>query len=98
MRTIHRLGGLALAASVFAALSLAQTTNGSMNGTVTDPSGSAVGGVQIQVTNKDTGVQRTATTLDNGTYTVPQLPPGTYDITVQKSGFAPENRPTCNFS
>jgi hypothetical protein len=69
-----------------------QTTNGAMNGTVTDPSGSAVGGVQVQVTNKNTGTQRAVTTSDNGAYTVPQLPPGTYDVSVQKCGFASENR------
>ena len=51
-----------------------------------------MGGVQVQAKNKDTGFERTATTLDSGTYTIPQLPPGTYDITVQKTGFATASR------
>ncbi len=92
MKVAERLSCLALAMSILASTGLGQTTNGSINGTITDASGSAIGGVQIQVSSKDTGLQRTATSIDNGTYTFPQLPPGTYDVTMQKAGFAIENR------
>ena len=92
MNVLQRLGCLALAVPLFVSLSFGQTTNGSINGTVTDPSGSAVGGVQVQVSSKNTGLQRTGASLDNGTYTVPQLPPGSYDITIKKVGFASETR------
>ena len=51
-----------------------------------------MGGVAIQIAGADTGLQRTATTLDNGTYTIPQLPPGAYSITIEKSGFAKQTR------
>jgi hypothetical protein len=70
----------------------AQTTNGTITGTVTDPSGAAVGSVQVQVTNQITGQQRSATTQDNGTYIIPQLPPGQYSVTVEKQGFAKETQ------
>src|SRR4051812_4769558 len=70
----------------------AQTTNGSVNGTVVDPSGSGVADVQIDLTSTATGRHRTATSSEGGTYSVPQLPPGTYDISVQKQGFATETR------
>lgn len=93
MTNWQRLSCLAIAFSGLVSVSNGQTTNGSINGTITDPSGSAVGGVQVQVTNKQTGLQRSATSGDNGAYTIPQLPPGTYDVTVQKAGFATENRP-----
>ncbi len=94
MRLVQKSSAMVvLALSVFASLGAGQTTNGSINGTITDPSGSAVGGVQIQVSSRDTGLQRTASSIDNGTYTLPQLPPGTYDVTIQKAGFATENRP-----
>jgi Carboxypeptidase regulatory-like domain len=93
MKNAQRLSCLVFVLCVVTAQSQAQTTNGSMNGTVTDPSGSAVPDVQIKVTNKDTGAERTVTSSDTGSYTVPQLPPGTYDVTAQKSGFATENRP-----
>ncbi len=92
MRLIRRLSCLGAIVSFCVASLVAQTTNGSINGTVTDPSGSAVGGVQVQVSSADTGLQRTATTLDNGTYTLPQLPPGNYELTIQKAGFATEDR------
>src|SRR5579884_2269991 len=93
MTNWQRLSCLAIAFSGLVSISNGQTTNGSINGTITDPSGSAVGGVQVQVTNKQTGLQRSAMSGDNGAYTIPQLPPGTYDMTVQKAGFATESRP-----
>ena len=93
MRIAQRLSCLAVTMLATLGTCAGQTTNGSINGTITDPSGSAVSGVEVQVSSKDTGLQRTATSIDNGTYTIPQLPPGTYDVTVQKAGFAKENHP-----
>ena len=92
MKNIQRLCCLISALVVITGASWAQTTSGSMNGTVTDPSGSAVAGVQVQVVNKNTGAQRSVTTSENGSYTIPQLPPGTYDVSIQKTGFAIETR------
>jgi len=92
MTLIKRLSCLLAAGCVIVGTGAAQTTNGSITGTVTDASGAAVGGVQVQVSSKQTGLQRSGTTINNGTYKIPQLPPDTYDITVQKAGFAKENR------
>ena len=92
MRLIRIVARYALALSLFLAGLMGQTTNGTITGTITDPSGAAMGGVQIQVTRQDTGEQRSATSLDNGTYIIPQLPPATYDVTVAKTGFAKETR------
>jgi hypothetical protein len=92
MRLVKRLGCLGVILSVCIITSVAQTTNGSISGTITDPSGSSVGGVQVTATSTDTGLTRTATTLDNGTYNIPQLPPGLYDLSVEKTGFATEDR------
>ena len=44
------------------------------------------------MTNQGTSQLRTATTDNTGSYIVPQLPPGIYDISVKKAGFATENR------
>ena len=67
----------------------AQTTNGLMTGIVTDPSGAVLPDAQVTLTNKATGVERKTSTDSNGYYTVPQLPPGVYDVPlVSKSGFA----------
>ena len=91
MTLIRRLSSLALIAG-FVAVLHAQTTNGTITGTITDPSGAAVGGVQVQASNQDTGEQRTAITQDNGSYIIPQLPPGRYNVTIEKQGFAKETR------
>ena len=87
---LFKLCCLPLAFIFLATFLPAQTTTGSINGTILDPSGSAVGGVQVEVVNRDTDLHRTATSSDNGTYTVPQLPPGMYDLSIQKPGFASE--------
>ena len=93
MKIFGRLSCLVALASSLTSLALCQTTNGTIGGTVTDPSGGAVGGVQVNISSKDTGFQRSTTTQENGGYTLPQLPPGTYDLSIQKAGFASESRP-----
>ncbi len=65
----------------------AQTFRGTILGTVTDSSGAAVSGATVTVKNTDTGLLRTATTGDEGNYSVPELPIGNYSVTVEKSGF-----------
>src|SRR5579883_2622347 len=61
---------------------------GSIVGTVTDPSGAAVPGVTITVTNQLRGsIVRTMTTNSAGNYSVPDLPVGTYTVRASKSGF-----------
>src|SRR5262249_22572970 len=65
----------------------AQTFRGTILGTVTDSSGSAVSGATVQIKNTGTGLTRTVSTTDDGTYSVPELPIGTYTITVEKTGF-----------
>lgn len=91
--TNDRPWSLLLIAAFLAGSLSGQTTNGTITGTISDPSGAAVGGVQIIVSSPETGFQRTATSLDNGSYVLPQLPPGTYNIQVSKAGFGKENRP-----
>jgi hypothetical protein len=53
-------------------------------GVVTDNTGAAVPGVDITATSLGTGVARKTTTTDQGSYTVPFLPPGEYRISAQK--------------
>ena len=57
-------------------------------GTVTDPQGNSVPDATVVAKNVDTGIQRSTTTTAEGLYRLPNLPPGTYDVTVEKSGFA----------
>src|SRR4029077_12724978 len=66
----------------------AQTTNGLLTGLVADWTGAVVGGAQVNVVNRDTGVERTAVSDVSGLYVVPQLAPGIYTLTLMKEGFA----------
>src|ERR1700747_649115 len=64
----------------------AQGTTGSITGTVTDASGAAVPGATVTVTQTSTNDVHSATTSDSGFYTVPQLQPGKYRVSVEKGG------------
>ena len=65
----------------------AQTFRGTILGTVTDSTGASIAGAAVAVRNVNTGLSRTVTTSDDGTYSVPELPIGTYSVTVEKAGF-----------
>jgi hypothetical protein len=69
-----------------------QTTNGLITGVITDPSEAVVTGAHVELLNTTTGVRRETATDSNGQYIVPQLPPGVYDISVSKQGFATVKR------
>src|SRR5215469_11340076 len=61
----------------------AQTTNGSIQGSVTDESGGAVPGATVTARNMDTGLTQVTTTTDAGVYYLPNLPPGRYSISFE---------------
>ena len=65
----------------------AQAGTASLSGTVTDEQSAALPGVSVTVLNKATGAVRTATTNNTGTYQVLALPPGSYTVTMELSGF-----------
>ncbi len=63
------------------------SNNTSLVGTVTDQSGSVVPGAKVTGTNVDTKVIYTGTTNEEGFYSIPFVAPGTYNVTVEASGF-----------
>ena len=65
----------------------AQGTNGTIQGTVTDPSGASVNGARVEVKNLRTGITRTVATNEQGRYRVPDLIVGEYDTQVTVTGF-----------
>jgi hypothetical protein len=73
-------------------LGLAQKTTGDITGTVTDQSGAVVAGATVKVENTGTGLSRTVTTSNAGTYSVPELPAGTYKMTATATGFKTTSR------
>jgi hypothetical protein len=83
--------GLALAITFFLSSSflLAQTNvgNGSIQGTVTDPSGAVVNGAKISITEKSKGSAVRVTSDSRGAYTSGALIPGNYVVRVEASGF-----------
>jgi hypothetical protein len=60
---------------------------GYVGGTVTDPSGASVAGAAVVLRDLATGAERKATTNDAGRYAFPNVPPGKYDLTIDKAGF-----------
>src|SRR5271156_6367421 len=65
----------------------AQSTFGSLSGTVTDSSGSAIPDAQVVLTSLATGASQTLRTGGDGLYTFVNLNPGDYRLEVQKDGF-----------
>jgi len=81
-----------LVALVLAGLALclpagAQTFRGAIIGTVSDPSGAVIAGASVTAKNTATGLTRTTQTSTDGTYSIPELPIGNYEVTATKSGF-----------
>jgi hypothetical protein len=65
-----------------------EASSGQIAGAITDSTGAAVPNATVTVTNKETGLTRTATTSDEGLYTIPLLPTGTYMVAAQAGNFA----------
>lgn len=65
----------------------AQVYYGSVVGTVTDSSGAAVPGASVTVVNKGTGEKSSAKSSGQGSYSITQLPVGTYNVTVEAPNF-----------
>ena len=73
---------------VAAAVSLsAQTFRGTILGTVTDASGAVVAGASVTAKNEGTGLERSTQSSSDGTYSLRELPIGTYTVTVTQAGF-----------
>src|SRR4026207_1051213 len=66
---------------------VAQTDRGSLTGRVTDPNGAGVANAKITATNLNTGETREVQTSDEGNYTIPELKPDPYKVTVEAQGF-----------
>jgi hypothetical protein len=68
----------------------AQAPTGEITGTITDQTARAVAGAAITITNVDTNVQRSVTSNAAGVYNAPALPPGSYSVKVNFTGFKSE--------
>ena len=64
-------------------------TTSAIVGKVRDSSNAVVPGATVTVTNRETGLKRSAKTDDAGRFNFPQLKPGTYSVRVEAQGFEP---------
>src|SRR3984893_3335846 len=64
-------------------------TTSAIVGQVTDATRAAIPGATVTITNRETSLQRTAKTDDEGRFNFPQLKPGTYSVKVEAEGFDP---------
>jgi hypothetical protein len=67
---------------------VAQTVQGVITGTITDPSGASVPNATVMITNVGTGATQTATTSSDGSYRFSLVPPGSYVLDVKAQSFA----------
>ncbi len=88
---MHTLLKLFALASV-AALVSAQTTSTEVLGSVKDPSGSMIAGAKVTLLRVETGERRIGSTTSSGDFSFPLIERGNYTVTVEASGFKPEQK------
>jgi hypothetical protein len=92
MTNVHRLVLiLAVVASLPPSQAVAQgETTSAIVGEVRDASSAVVAGATVTITNRETGLRRSAKTDDAGRFNFPQLKPGTYSVKAEAQGFEPQ--------
>lgn len=91
---LSRLGTCLAALMMFTSpfQSHAQIIYGSLVGTITDASSASIPGVSVVIRNRETGASRTAFTNAEGTFSIPTLQNGLYDVEVKHEGFRPSRK------
>ena len=78
---------LVVACAALGLTAWAQTSTGTITGSITDTSGAAIAGAKVQIVNTGTNAKVDVATNLEGNYTAPLLPPGSYKVAVAASGF-----------
>src|ERR1700744_145254 len=78
---------LAVCSFLLVSLASAQSDRGTITGTISDPAGAVVPEAPVEAKNAETGAVSHAAGSTTGNYTLPQLPTGTYELTVTVNGF-----------
>ncbi len=76
----------------------AQSTQGTINGVITDTAGAVIAHASVKIVNEATGVTLHTTTNDAGKYNVPALNIGTYTVVVEADGFGRYKRSSLTLS
>jgi hypothetical protein len=82
-----RLFGTGLSFLCLALAAFGQSDRGTITGTVSDPAGAVVAAAPVEARQLETGAVYTAASSATGNYTLSQLPTGTYELTVNVTGF-----------
>lgn len=82
MRTLYLSSFFLLAFEI-----LAQSDRGTITGTISDPAGAVISAAQVEARNIETGAPYQTASTATGNYTIPQLPAGTYEMSVSVPGF-----------
>ena len=86
-RTAIKVVSLLAILALFSVWAFGQAETGTVSGIVTDKTGAVVVGAKVTVVSVDTGLTRSTTTKSAGEYAVTNLPPQTYEITIEATGF-----------
>ena len=76
-----------LVVSFSATFALGQGGNVAISGTVMDPSGAVIANAKVTVTQKSTSIARSTVTNGSGQFNIPSLPPTTYTVSIEATGF-----------
>jgi outer membrane receptor protein involved in Fe transport len=93
LRTFVSRAAAVLTLGLVAAGALAQSSMGTVSGTVTDTAGAVVPGASVMLVNQDTNVQSSRLTNSDGHFVFVNARPGTYTLTIQLTGFATAKLP-----
>ncbi|MBG99467.1 MAG: hypothetical protein CMN58_03855 [Solibacterales bacterium] len=89
---------LYIAAVVFTLGSALGQRSSSLSGTIFDPDGAAISGVELQLSNTSTGEEFVTSSNETGTYVFPVLPNGAYGLVARAEGFKTYSRPSLEIS
>ncbi|MBC8645717.1 MAG: carboxypeptidase regulatory-like domain-containing protein, partial [Thermoanaerobaculia bacterium] len=102
MKTVSRVRSAAVLAclmvAAFSTSILAQSSTGSITGTIVDSTGGGLLGATVTATQTDTGAVRSTTSTGTGVFTLPLLPIGDYSVAAELPGFAPTRAANVNVS
>src|SRR6267378_2724616 len=88
--SLRRAAGICLAILLFLVCTARaqRGTSGSIEGTITDVQRGAISGAKLSAVNSDTGLKFESASDESGFFHFPVVPPGTYVVTAEKSGFS----------
>jgi hypothetical protein len=90
MRNLRTILSVFALAALCAGVSFAQAVSASIIGTVTDASSAVVANAKVTITEMNTNVAHTVTSNESGNYSLIDIPPGRYQVSVEIAGFKKE--------